>query len=380
LIVAGYACSAAPPPVQTEAGDPLPGLTASERARFDAGLALFGRVFTQETGLGPLFNENQCSACHTFPASGGTGEQFAFRATRFSPPDRCDLLNDGGENVQTNATPLLRAHGITRRPEPIGATERDRTNVPFLFGLGLVEALPEATLLERADPDDRDGDGISGRPGRDAQGQFARFGRKAEHATIQNFVEGALLLEMGVTSPARPAESLLNGQPFAAGIDPAPDPELDSLSVNLLTEFVRYLAPLPRRIPPDPSERTLINRGEQLFRSIGCAACHVPEMTTGRHQTAALSRKPVRMYSDFLLHDMGAERAGACGIGAAPSEYRTEPLAGLGTRRVYLHDGRTRDLFAAIRAHGGEAVASRDAFARLDRLTQEAVIRFLRSL
>jgi CxxC motif-containing protein (DUF1111 family) len=124
----------------------------------------------------------------------------------------------------------------------------------------------------------------------------------------------------------------------------------------------------------------LINRGEQIFGSVGCADCHVPEMTTGRHPVAALNRTPIRVYSDFLLHDMGAERAGACGLGATPSEYRTEPLAGLGARRVYLHDGRTRDLFAAIRAHGGEAGASRDAFAKLDRLTQEALIRFLRSL
>jgi CxxC motif-containing protein (DUF1111 family) len=362
-------------------GEPLPGLTAEERVRFDAGLALFGRVFTPADGLGPLFNENQCSACHTFPASGGTGEQFAFRMTRFEPPDRCDLLPlEGGENVQTNATPLLRAHGVTRRPQPKNATETDRMTVPFLFGLGLLEAIPESTLERNADPDDRDRDGISGRSGRDVAGTIARFGRKAEHATIRSFAEGALLLEMGLTTTARPQESLLDGQPFTPDTDPAPDPEVDSVMVNRLVDFVRFLAPPAQRPALNATDAALLRRGERLFGDVGCAACHVPEMRTGRSDVSALDRKPVRLFSDLLLHDMGPDRAGACGIGAAPSEYRTSPLMGLRSRRVYLHEGRVRDLFAAIRQHGGEAVAARTAFDALDRLAQEAIIQFLRSL
>jgi CxxC motif-containing protein (DUF1111 family) len=364
-----------------EIGDPLPDLTSEERVRFDAGLALFGRVFTPADGLGPLFNENQCSACHTFPASGGTGEQFATRMTRFTPPDRCDLLPlEGGENVQTNATPLLRAHGVTRRPPPKNATETDRMTVPFLFGLGLIEAIPESTLMGRADPDDRNGDGISGRAGRDVEGRFARFGRKAEHASIRSFSEGALLLEMGLTSPGRPEESLIDGQPFAAQVDPAPDPEVDSVVVNRLVDFVRFLAPSVQRAAVDAREAELLRRGERLFGEIGCAACHVPELRTGRSDVRALDRKPIRLFSDLLLHDLGPERAGGCGIGAMPGEYRTEPLMGLRHRRVFMHDGRIRDLFGAIRAHGGEATGARSAFEGLDRVTQESVIQFLRSL
>jgi CxxC motif-containing protein (DUF1111 family) len=382
IVAAGPGCSAVPASdAAVEIGDPLPGLDAAQRSRFEAGRALFGRVFRPEDGLGPLFNENQCSACHTDPASGGTGEQAASRATRFEPPDRCDLLPlEGGENVQANATPALRAHAITRRPMPAAATETDRFIVPFLFGLGLAEAIPEEAILALADPDDRDGDGISGRAGRDASGRFARFGRKAEHATIRSFVEGALLLEMGLTSPARPVESLLNGEPFPPGVDPAADPEVDSATVAALTDFVRFLAPPPRRIPDDAETQTLIRGGERLFETIGCAACHVPAMRTARSDVPALDRRTVRLYSDLLLHDMGQERAGACGIGASPTEYRTEPLAGLGHRRVFLHDGRTRDLFEALRLHGGESAAARDAFERLDRVTQETLIRFLRSL
>ena len=381
IVVCGSACSAAQPPAPVEIGEPVAGLTAAERARFDAGLALFGRVFTPEDGLGPLFNENQCSACHTFPASGGTGEQFAVRMTRFDPPDRCDMLPlEGGENVQSNATPLLRARGVTRRPPPKNATETDRMTVPFLFGLGLIELIPESTLLGRADPDDRDRDGISGRAGRDAAGAFARFGRKAEHATIRSFTEGALLLEMGLTSPGRPEEALLDGQPFNAEVDPVQDPEVDSVVVNRLVDFIRFLAPPVQRPARNATEAALLRRGERLFDEIGCTACHVPELRTGASDVRALDRKPIRLYSDLLLHDMGAEREGACGIGASPGEYRTEPLMGLRFRRIYLHDGRTRDLFGVIRQHGGEGSAARAGFENLDRVAQEAVIQFLRSL
>src|SRR5690606_37630918 len=163
-----------------------------ELVRFRAGAALFNRVFTPEEGLGPLFNENQCSSCHTDPAAGGTGEQILVRATRFEPPDRCDALSAmSGENIRTRATPLLQAHGIQRQMLPASASHTARFTVSFLFGLGLVELIPEQTILALADPDDVDGDGISGRPGRDPSGRLGRFGRKADHATLRDFIETA---------------------------------------------------------------------------------------------------------------------------------------------------------------------------------------------
>lgn len=367
--------------VPIQPGDPLPGLTADERARFDQGLALFDRIFPPEEGLGPFFNENQCSACHTDPASGGTGEQSAIRATHFVAPDRCELLSGAlGENLQTNATPALRAHGISGRPTPAGATERDLNFVPFLFGLGLAEAVPGEALLQLADPEDRDGDGISGRPGRDRTGQMARFGRKAEHASIASFTVGALLLEMGLTSSVHPAEPGIGDQPLPEGTDPAADPEIDDESVARLTDFVRFLAPLPRRLPQDAQMLRNVRRGEQLFEQVGCVKCHVPNLQTGRSDIAALDRKPAALYSDFLLHDMGAGLAGACGIAASPSEYRTEPLTGVGYRRRYLHHGRARNLMDAIRAHGGEASAVKASFDALSRVEQERILEFLRTL
>src|SRR5919109_1427826 len=189
-------------------GSPLPGLPPAELRRFHAGKALFERVFTDEDGLGPFFNENQCSACHTVPASGGTtGFERIVKATRFHRPGDCDILaREGGENVRTQVTARLRPHGIERQPMPRGATEVGRFTPPFLFGLGLIQAIPDRTILIRADPADGDRDGISGRVGRATNRRLARFGRKAEFATIADFVESALRLEMCLTTPRAPAE------------------------------------------------------------------------------------------------------------------------------------------------------------------------------
>lgn len=381
LIAATAACGASDSVATASPGDPLPGLSPNEIERFRAGQALFDKVFSPEEGLGPLFNANQCSACHTVPAAGGTGEQLVLRVSRSLPDGACDPLRDeGGENVRVMATPLLRMHGIERQPVPAGATERVRFTVPFLFGLGLVEAIPESEILSRADPDDRDGDGISGRAGRDARGRLARFGRKADHATLRDFVESAAHLEMGLTTPARPGEGGVGGAPFPPGTDPAPDPELNETAVALLTEFLRFLAPLAPRDGETAEDRRMIRRGAALFREIGCADCHVPTMTAGPSRIAALDRKPVALYSDLLLHDMGPALANVCTPAASPTELRTEPLMGLGRRTSYLHDGRAKDLPTAIRLHGGEAAAARARFDSLDELAQHALLRFLRSL
>jgi CxxC motif-containing protein (DUF1111 family) len=356
-------------------------LTEEELTRFRQGAVLFDRVFTPEEGLGPLFNENQCSACHTDPASGGSGGVRVDKATRFVPPDSCDLLSgSGGENVRRQATPLVRAHGIEREPFPSEATERGRFTPPFLFGLGLVEAIPERTILERADPDDSDGDGISGRAGRTRDGRLGRFGRKAEIATLPEFNDTALRLEMGLTTPLTPMESGFSGGPLPSGTDPVPEPEVDSTTTARLVDFVRFLA-LPERADRGAAHRDSVQRGERLFQSLGCADCHTPAMTTGPSDVEALNRKTVYLYSDLLLHDMGPGLADVCGIGATPSEVRTEMLMGLRYRDVYLHDGRaSADLPAAIRRHAGEAQAAADAFAALSLRAQLDLLVFLRSL
>ncbi len=382
LLIAGLACAGEPDvPTGTEPGAPLPGLRPQELAQFTAGKALFDKIFTPEEGLGPLFNENQCSACHTDPASGGTGEQRVVKATRFATPATCDFLEgDRGQNVRLQATAPLKALGVRRETIPPEATERGRFAPPFLFGLGLVEAIPEPEILRRADPQDRDRDGISGRPGRTRNGTMGRLGRKADVATLADFVSSALRLEMGVTSALAPIEQGLNGGPLPANVDPVPDPEVDLQTVQRLADFVRFLAPLPPAPLAADARRDTVMRGERLFTSLGCPSCHVPSMTTGRSDVPALDHKVVYLFSDLLLHDMGRELADVCGAGAAPAELRTALLAGLRYRERFLHDGRALDVSEAILAHGGEAARARAAFAQLDWASRQLLLVFLETL
>ena len=359
-------------------GDPLPGLTDSELARFEAGRALFDRVFSVEEGTGPLFNENQCSACHTVPAVGGTGEQLVVKATRRRADGSCDILADeSGENLRRRATPALARHGIERDTLPSQTAEIATFAVPFLFGLGAADLVPESTLRAAADPDDADRDGISGRVGLTADGRVGRFGRKADVATLGDFTHLALFNEMGITTTAHRAERGPNGTPLPPGADPAPDPEIDDASADLITDFVRMLAPPPR---PAPGATAGSQRGNALFAAIGCAACHVPHVTTGPSPIAALDRVRARLYSDLLLHDLGPALASTCAPGASETEYRTAPLLGVAARRTYLHDLRAHSLARAIELHGGEAQSARDAFAGLSIADQQALLGFLRSL
>jgi CxxC motif-containing protein (DUF1111 family) len=367
------------PPVFADVGEPLPFLTDDELVRFEAGKALFVRPFAPSEGLGPRFNENACSACHTFPADGGTGETSVTKATRFSDDGRCDLLvPQGGENIRIQVTPLTRSLGGFPERSVAGATHTARFTIPFVFGLGLVDAIPVETLEARADPDDRDGDGISGRLGTDGSGQPARFGRKADVATLADFAAGAFGLEMGLTTPVHPDESRTGSLPAVPeGSDPAADPEVDAETLGRVVDFMRFLAPpAPAELDGDPQ----VAQGREQFESLGCVRCHVPEMRAGHHASTALSDQSIALFSDLLLHDMGAALTGTCAPGASPTEYRTEPLMGLRYRQLYLHDGRTSRVMDAILLHGGEAQKARDAFAALDRLTQETLLRFLNTL
>jgi len=378
------ACAAEPTPgsATAEIGDALPGLSTQELARFEAGRAHFNRQFTPEAGLGPRFNENACNACHTEPADGGTGETLVTKATRSGGADRCDLLvPQGGENVRLRVTPAAAQAGAARAVVPDEATHVSRFTIPFLFGLGLVDAIPQSTLDALADPDDSDGNGISGRVGRDANGAPARFGRKADQATLASFAEGAFRLEMGITTPAHPDEAMAGALPSVpSGTDPVLEPEVDAETMDSVLDFLRFLAPPAPARPLDDADRAIISNGRTLFASLGCTGCHTPSLETGPNPTAAIARKSIALYSDLLLHDMGPALEGTCASGATTREYRTEPLMGLRYRRRFLHDGRARRVIDAVLAHGGEAQTARDAFATLDRLTQERVLRFLGTL
>ncbi|HEU4365230.1 MAG TPA: di-heme oxidoredictase family protein [Candidatus Krumholzibacteria bacterium] len=373
------ACARVPSP-----GDPIDGLTRAERERFDRGRVTFERVFEPETGLGPLFNAESCVECHESPAVGGAGDEVEVHVSAFAPDGSfCDpLVHQGGPVVQQRVTPALRAAlGIESEPVPADA-ERALRTAPDVLGFGLLDAVPDSTILALADPNDSDQDGISGRPNRFFDGRLGRFGRKALVPTLREFNAGALVIEQGITNPLVPTEETIGGAPIPDGVDPVEEPEVDQEAVDRLDDFVRFLA------PPSPRPLTkAAKRGKEVFFEVGCQSCHAPVLVTGNHPVKALRYRKVAAYTDLLLHDMGPELADICFGEATPSEFRTEPLMGLrfseqiaqGKPR-FLHDGRAQTIEEAVRLHGGEATAARDRFVSLSEADRAALLAFLRSL
>jgi CxxC motif-containing protein (DUF1111 family) len=267
---------------------------------------------------------------------------------------------------------------------------------PAMIGLGLVEAIPEADILAHADPDDRDGDGISGRAAivrdrRTGKPALGRFGWKAQNATVRDQSADAFAGDIGLSTPDRPdahgdctaAEKTCRAMPTGVqkrlGPEEAPDPILD-----LVTFYSENLAVPARRKASFPE--TL--KGKQVFYEAGCISCHVPKFVT-RRDTAekAQSFQLIWPYSDFLLHDMGDGLADGQQAGLASGrEWRTPPLWGIGLTRTvsghsfFLHDGRARSLTEAILWHGGEAEKARNAFSSLSKDDRQALITFLESL
>lgn len=362
--------------------DVAPGLLAS----FGRGDEQFERVFTVSEGLGPLFNQPSCETCH--PGDGrGTP---ATVLTRFSIGG--DLVPElGGPQLQERAIP-----GVTPETLPPGADFSVRMPPP-VFGMGFIEGIPDATLLSMEDPDDLDGDGISGRVNYVEAADFVpprmvgagpgsvigRFGRKANVSSLLEQVVNAYTEDMGLTNDFRTEEVFHPGAGNDAIGDNVPDPEVPAQEVNDAIMYVRLLA------PPAKGELTReVTAGEGTFHQIGCASCHVPSLTTGSNPIPELDRVEAPMYTDLLLHDMGPELAdNRADWSANGSEWRTAPLWGLriagdplGGEAFYLHDGRASTLDEAVRFHGGEADASRDRYVGLSEAERENLIAFLESL
>ena len=374
LMCAAVACRRPQP------GDPLRGLSAAERARFDSGRAVFDSAFTPQVGLGPLFNASRCGECHEDPVTGANGDEVEHHATVFHPERAgamCDELADkGGPVFQDSVTPALHAAlGIDREPRPSSATVVAERSTPDVFGFGLLDAVPDSVILSYADPDDRNHDGISGRPNRFFDGRLGRFGRKALVPTLREFNDGAFQVEIGITNPSVPAEGTITGDSLPAGTDPAPDPEIGARGLELADAFVRLLA------PPAPLKQSREARqGRDVFARVGCTGCHVPTLPTGDNPIAALRHKEVAAYTDLLLHDMGPERADICFGLATPSEFRTEPLMGLRLAKHFLHDGRATTPEQAIQMHAGEGARARDLFDSLPASDRAALVAFLKTL
>jgi len=310
------------------------------------GDALFSKTWSAAEGAGPLANAQSCAACHATPRPGGAGRE----------PESLVLISDeerddtGGHVFRRF---LLRpGRAVVKRPLPRRVFTR---RAPALFGLGLLEQVPLDAVAAGADPDDRDGDGISGR----LPSTGGRFGWKSRFTTLEQAVAAALINELGLTSPIFPAGGGSHEVEVTAG------------QLARLTAFVRGLPPPPRGLASGS-----VPTGEASFREIGCASCHTPRLP------ASASATSIAAYTDLLLHDMGPALADGFPEGdAAPAEFRTPPLWGLAsTGPPFLHDGRADSVDMAIRLHDGEAAASRQRYERLTQAQRAALVRFLNSL
>ena len=362
-------------------GNPLPGMTAEEFELFRLGLEDFTEVEDAGEGLGPAFNGTGCSACHNSPAIGGVSPVSEVRAGRLDEDGEFHVLG-GGTLFHLFSIPN---HECQPKIPPEANVISRRIPVP-LFGAGLIEAIPDQALLALEDPDDLDNDGISGRAaviedvatGRE---RIGRFGWKAQHATLLAFSGDAYRNEMGITNDLFPDEVAPGVDPEAlelCDLRPDPEDELDPSTglrgVDNFESFMKFLAPLER----GPIDET-VQRGEILFESVGCALCHVPVLMTGPNSSPLFDQKPVRLYSDLLLHAVGTgdniEQEAA-----APNEIRTPALWGLRLRRPFLHDGSASTPEEAILRHGEEAEAVRVRFEELTPDDRSVLLAFLNSL
>ena len=366
------------PPQQI--GGPLTGLTAAELALYNAGKAEFQNVETAESGLGPIFNNVSCVACHSRPTPGGSSNIFVTRFGRTVNGVFDPLESLGGSLLQEKAIDPAAREFIPREANTIAHRQ-----TPPLYGLGLIEAIPDDTIKALALRPSVDG--ITGRAAiiTDVASGLERVGRlgmKAQHASILGFSADAYLNEMGITNRLFPHENAPNGNAallamFDKTLDPedVADPATNRSDIDTVADFQRLLAP-----PPAMPFSTRAMAGQKVFADIGCAQCHVPQLTTGTSTVAALSNKPVNLYSDLLLHDMGALGDGIAQSAATAKEFRTTPLWGLRHSAPYLHDGRAPTIDAAIRGHDGQGAPSRDRYGKLSAADSAALLEFLGSL
>jgi CxxC motif-containing protein (DUF1111 family) len=237
---------------------------------------------------------------------------------------------------------------------------------PSVFGLGLVDAIPEGVIIANSDPDDEDGDGISGRVSLTDDDRVGRFSWKAQVPSLAEFVRDAIGAELGMTLATQ------RGLTFGAtqDDDDVPDPEFDLIEAQALVFYLANLAPPPRQgDPSDPSVR----KGEEVFLEVGCGSCHIPSLDG--------PSGPVRLYSDLLLHEILPFGSSGIESGSANMrEFRTSPLWGIRDTAPYMHSGEADTIEEAIRLHDGEGASSRDAIRMLGPDEMMAVIAFLDSL
>lgn len=410
--------------------------TPSHRSQFSLGNQTFTATWQPAPGpepttdgLGPLFNRDSCFACHnqngrgrppasaedrmetmlirwSVPGADGHGGPAPVPAYGDQLQDRAidTVAPEAQVRVYWSAVvgryadgtryrlrkPAYRIAQLAYGPLPPDVMTSGRISNPVI-GLGLLEAVPEATLAALADPEDRDGDGISGRlnmvwdapSGRLMPG---RFGWKANAATLSHQNAAAARNDMGLSTPVFPSEACETGQEACLAAVQAAGPaiEMEQGAFTSLEIYMRLLGVPRQRNAAAPEVR----RGEEAFRALGCAACHMPTLQTdGQADLEELRNQTFHPFTDLLVHDMGPGLSdGRPDYLAGPRDWRTAPLWGIGlTRKVsgftaFLHDGRARDLAEAILWHGGEGEQAKERFRRAPRTTREDLLAFLNSL
>ena len=434
----------------TDGGPPVPlaGLTADELAFFQDGLTRFatvevvsGATATQGNGLGPRFNSNQCSSCHSQPFVGGSSPAvnplFGVASGEGALNQMPWFIAHNGpvreaRFVQSNGVPDGGVHDlfvISGRSDagscdlsqpvflPAGnplTGQGGNPNIIFriptsLLGAGLIESIPDSTILnnQRANAAAKQQRGVTGHPNaiqggnvnRSANdGTITRFGWKAQNKSLLMFAGEAYNVEMGISNELFPQErdetpACQGGNATPNDTDNFPSPAAPPSATAVLSDvegfadFMRMLAP---PVPATPTAST--RHGSALFVSTGCSLCHTPVMTSGtaiasgsfKSPSAALSHQQAQLFSDLLVHHMGTRLADGITQGAAgPDECRTAPLWGVGQRVFFLHDGRTSNLIQTIRDHassGSEANQVIENFEELSADDQQDLINFLRSL
>ncbi len=409
---------------------PSASLSFAERGEFFVGNGLFRRAWVaapastaSADGLGPLYNARSCQRCHLKDGRGhppaGPDDSAVSMILRLSAPQRAPDPVYGAQ-LQDLAVPGLRREGrlaveyretavafgdgaaaSLRAPRyriedlaygPLAPDTAVSPRVaPPMIGLGLLEAIDEADILARVDPDDADGDGVSGRANRVwspslERMALGRFGWKAGKATVTDQAAAAMAGDIGVSNPLAPAPwgDCTTAQAECVGAPHGGAPEAPEAIMAPIVFYSRHLA-VPARRDVDAPE---VLRGKRLFYEAGCAACHAPKHATRRDwPVPGLAGQLIWPYTDLLLHDMGEGLADGVHEGRATGrEWRTPPLWGIGLtetvngHRYFLHDGRARGLAEAILWHGGEAEASREAFRALPADDRAALLAFLGSL
>ena len=362
---------------------PVSGLTESENLRFLRGdIAFNDEIFTPETGLGPLFVANSCGGCHP---GDGKGHPFT-TLTRFGQWD--DTGNQythlGGPQLQNRAIPSFEPEKL---PEGVGYS---KLTPPANTGLGFLDAVSDADILEWADPADADADGISGVPNWVSMKQYlsarpntveingkyiGRFGKKAAAYDLHQQTAQAYNEDIGISSTY---------EAYDTHSSVSVDPEVTDQTVH---DVVFYLKTLKAPVPRSQNNADVL-AGKTIFNLLQCGKCHRAEMKTGASPVAALANKTFYPYTDLLLHDMGAVLDDGYTEGSAKTyEWRTPPLWGLGLskfsqgRKYYLmHDGRATSIEQAILMHLGEGQKSRDRYQELTDAEKKQLIKFLESL